>query len=830
MYKYLTCGLRRGTALAAIAVSISLGVAACNDTTSTDATKDRTPPTVTLTPITGGADTVISFSTQAKDNLGLKTIHVQAIGAVGAVFDTVFTSAVTDITLPFTLFASRSVPPGTPVIITASAIDGAGNSSGVDTLRMATGNVPPPEVKVLSPFSGSSAVVGKSILVTVMGKTAIKVRSLGLSTTGPVVRTDSTLYSSPLRDSLTMQDTIAIPANALPGTLTITPFLRDSLGQRAVGPSITITVQTAAQVNSVPVVNQYCVGSSAFDNACGHGRRVEVGDTVHVEADDPSGISQLGYEVRAVIGGAIDDSATFLSNGQLTFQPHTFAMKLPYTTFPTTAYIQVFARNANGVRAYAKLASGADRIDTVTVVAGVTRPLPLGGEVADAVYHSGKDRIYLTNITRNQVEVFNLSDSSFKAPVIVGSRPWGLTVWPHDRNGTPGDTILVANSGGTDISYIDLDVPIGGSGTELNPRYALPNIIVYSVTTTTAGPSGLPFQQRVRHDFSDRPQFLAATCIAAAGNCTEVVLTYTTTPTAGQTPPFDTRNGTIRWENLTRGVTAAGKTDFNTSHFFFEQALGQSTGRADTLEIIRFDANGIDSTVLVPFRDTVGVAPNQRVYSLEVDLPRLAFRDTTFARNSGTFQRAIFGEGGSVLGSRAVAYDVDRGFQLTAADALGVQQPLPIPMVDKGVSPATAVSDFIANTFAQVKGVAINFDGSLSAIRADSTYVLNPLLRLQGVLSTTTSNTGLDFHPLNTGPNSFPLNTRLLFAASSEPTIEIFDTHCYQRVSTIPIRDPIIGPIKAAFQQSTGQLVLVAATARGVVIATLPNTFTTTCP
>ena len=75
------------------------------------------------------------------------------------------------------------------------------------------------------------------------------------------------------------------------------------------------------------------------------------------------------------------------------------------------------------------------------------------------MYHPGKDRLYLTNITQNQVEVFNLGDSSFKAPVIVGSRPWGITVWPRDRTGTPGDTILVANSGGTDISYVDLDPP-----------------------------------------------------------------------------------------------------------------------------------------------------------------------------------------------------------------------------------------------------------------------------------------------------------------------------------------------------------------------------------
>jgi hypothetical protein len=827
MHIDITGGARRGLVLAAVAASISLGVAACNDSTSIDPQRDRIPPKLSLSAIPGQPDTVIAFTTQASDNLGLKTIHVQAVGAVGGVFDTTFTTAVTNIQLGFKLFSSRAVPAGTPVTITATAVDGAGNSSGVDTLIMATGNVPPPEVKVISPTSGSSAVLGKSILVTVMGKSGVKVRSLGLNTTGPVVRADSTIYSSPLQDSLTMQDTIAIPLNATPGTLTITPFLRDSLGQRAVGPSITITVVTAAQVNSVPVVNQYCVGSSAFDNACGHGKRVEVTDTVHVEADDPSGIGQLGYEVRTVVGGPIDDSSTFISNGQLTFQPHTFAMKLPYSNFPTTAYIQVFARNTNGVKAYAKLASGLDRIDTVVVVAGVTRPLPVGGEVADALYHSGKDRLYLTNITRNQVEVFNLGDSSFKAPVIVGSRPWGLTAWPRDRAGTMGDTLLIANSGGTDISYIDLNV--GANGAEVF-RYALPNIIVYSVTTVTSGTSGLPFQQLTRYDFSDRPQFPAATCIAVGGVCngpgTSVILAYTTTPTPGQTTPFSTLNGTIRWENLTQGITAAGKTDPHTSHFFFEPAMGQSAGRADTLKIVRFDANGIDSAVMVPYNQPVAGG----FYSVTVRLPELAFRDTTFARNSGNFQRAIFGEGGSVFGSRAVAYDADRGFANTFTDPAGATVAIPIPVVDKGISPATAVSDFIANTFAEVKGVAINFDGSLSAIRADSTYILNPLLRLQGVLNTTVNNAGLDFHPLNTGPNSFPLTTRLLFAASSEPLIEIFDTHCYQRVASIPIRDPIIGPIKAAFRQSTGQLVLVAATARGVVIAQLPNTFTTSCP
>jgi len=150
---------------------------------------------------------------------------------------------------------------------------------------------------------------------------------------------------------------------------------------------------------------------------------------------------------------------------------------------------------------------------------------------------------------------------------------------------------------------------------------------------------------------------------------------------------------------------------------------------------------------------------------------------------------------------------------------------LSLPVVDLGISQAVDVSDFVANSFARVQGVATNFDGSLSGIRADSTYLLNPGLRLQGILGTTSSNAGLDFHPLNNGPNSFPLSTRLTFAASAEPEIEIFDSYCYKRVSSVPIRDPIIGPIKAALRPNTGQLVLVGATKGGTLFDMPPSFF-----
>jgi hypothetical protein len=127
-----------------------------------------------------------------------------------------------------------------------------------------------------------------------------------------------------------------------------------------------------------------------------------------------------------------------------------------------------------------------------------------------------------------------------------------------------------------------------------------------------------------------------------------------------------------------------------------------------------------------------------------------------------------------------------------------------------------------------VQGVGINFDGELAAIKGDSTYIFDRTLRLQGILQSRSSVGGMDFHPMNTGLNSTPLKTRLAFVASSEPVIDIFDTYCYKKVASVPIRDPIIGPVRASIRPN-GQIVLVGATLRGVTLVALPDNFTTVC-
>ena len=758
--------------------------------------RDVAKPHISLAKGSSSADTLLSMGVNATDNIGIKTVRVLLSGGVTSQYDTTMTSAVQALNLALSFRVPTSARLGSTVIVRAIVLDGAGNLSDTARLILTVGNLAPPTAIITSPATGSKVVSGKALVLSISAKARYKVSALGYEVTGAYNFADSLLFAAPLRDSLSMLDTLVIPDSVKGPTITVTPFVTDSLNQRVNGTPAVYAVQSASSANTVPVVRN---GVSA---------RLETGDTIFVEATDPVGITTLGYEVRSLTGQLIvADSVS--SNGSFSTLVRTFRTRLPITVFPTLVTVAGFARNANGRREVVRTSSGALRLDTVTVVAGFTNPLPAGGQVADALYFPRNDRLYLTNIERNHVEVFNLADSAFKSPIIVGSRPWGISGWPRTRDGVMGDTLLVANSGGTNISYVNLNV--GTTGREVF-RYALPNVVAFSITTVKSETTDQPIQQRTVFDFSDRPQYLGSTCTGSnspGAPCQDVVVVYSTTPTPGQSLPFANK-GTVRWENLTK----------RTSHFFFEQAVGQSAQRSDTLEIIRYAAQGFGSdSVLVPYRQLVTRPDGSTFsYSIVVRTNELAFRDTTYVRNSGNFRRAVVGEGGPVLGSRALHYDATTGFDLTP----------PLPVIDLGMSRPLDVTDFIANTFARVQGVGINFDGELAAIKGDSTYIFDKTLRLQGILQSRSSVGGLDFHPANTGLNSAPLKTRLAFVASSEPVIDIFDTYCYKKIASVPVRDPIIGPVRASIRPN-GQIVLIGATARGVTLVALPDNFTTTC-
>jgi hypothetical protein len=787
---------RRTPALvvAFVAAAVTLGACA-GDEVFDPPFADTAAPRVTVAKGNAVADTLLAVTVNAADNIGIKRVRLLLTGGMTGTFDTLMTKNATTLTFNVVARVPANAPPGATVIARAVAFDGAGNQSDTARTALTVGNLEPPLAVITSPVANSPVVTGKSLVISLAGRARYKVRNLGYEISGAYRLKDSTLYASPLRDSVAFLDTLVIPDSVTGTTITVTPFVTDSLNQRVLGNGVPYAVQTPSTSTTIPVVRT------------GVASRLEISDTVFVEATDPVGIATIGYEVRTLTGALlVADSA--LSNGTFSSLVRTFRVRIPVTVFPTAVTVTGFARNAANRRDVARSGSGTLKGDTVLVVAGYTNPLPDGGQIADALYVPRTDRLYLSNIERNWLEVFNLADSTFRTPVAVGSRPWGLSAWPRTRGGIMGDTLLVANSGGTNISYVNLNA--GTTGREVY-RYPLPNILAFSITTTRSDKSDQLITQRTLYDFSDRPQYLATTCTGGVGPsapCADVVVVYSTTPTPGQSTPFPNQ-GTLRWENLSQA----------TSHFFFEQAIGQTQNAADTLEVVRLAAGGVGSdSTLVPYKQRVTTPGGSFDYSIVVRLPMLAFRDTTFVRNSGNFRRAVMGEGGPVRGSRALTYDVLSGFDSTP----------PIPVIDRGVSRPLDVTDFIANTFSRVQGVGINFDGELNAVKGDSTYLFDRLLRLQGILQSRPSGGGLDFHPLNAGSNSTPLRTRLAFVASSEPVIDVFDTYCYRKIASVPIRDPIIGPVRSTVRPN-GQLVLVGATIRGVTLVALPDNFTTTC-
>jgi hypothetical protein len=215
----------------------------------------------------------------------------------------------------------------------------------------------------------------------------------------------------------------------------------------------------------------------------------------------------------------------------------------------------------------------------------------------------------------------------------------------------------------------------------------------------------------------------------------------------------------------------------------------------------------------------------------------LAFQDTTFVRNSGDFTHALIGEGGGdVIFARAIGYDATAGVSYSSdafdLDPNGVVGGLIITattVTDLGVSPGIRIRDFIANTATPIKSIAINFNGLTNLVRTDSVYVLNEILRLTGLIGIPASNYGMDLNfdhdfDANLRGTAVPgdSDSRLVFTAMDTPEIVAWDTWHFGEVARVPIRDPIIGPLRVA-KLPSGEQLLVGVTEAGVVTVTLPS-------
>src|SRR5256885_4298536 len=182
--------------------------------------RDVVSPTIQL----AGADTQdikggLNFSVVATDNLGLKDIRLNYTGGYLNQTDTVFTSAVPNVTI------QEKVNPGSGagglIRIVGRATDGAGNFTE-DTLFVFLQNVDALRVYLLQPTPGAVGSPGKYIPIHVAAAQKSGIRRIGWYVGGAAGQTtqrgDSLVNGSPpLPDTLDFVDSVLVSPTATGG-------------------------------------------------------------------------------------------------------------------------------------------------------------------------------------------------------------------------------------------------------------------------------------------------------------------------------------------------------------------------------------------------------------------------------------------------------------------------------------------------------------------------------------------------------------------------------------------------------------------------------------
>ena len=844
--------VRGSTAILSIG-SLALAIYACETTRRIGGVQpDTQSPIIVLSNASGDTQDIaggLRFNVQANDNLGLKTIDLIFAGGLNGVLDTIFRSAVTNYTVAHTLTFPANSGNGGNITIIGRATDGNGNSAS-DTITIFLSNVQALQVTLISPTAGAVASQNRSIPVEVraiqnsgIAKVGFLVNPRSAVSNPTVPPNDSIIFLGTLRDTVDYTDTLTVLAAT--GTFDVVGFAEDSAGRRLFTNVVTVTIQSAANDVTPPQVSHKV------------GPRVEVDDTILVRATDASAIAWIGFRVDTGAAGILLKFDTLnVAAGNLTDVTRRASLNLgsvlPPGVLPHSIVVRGYACDAAAARncsytnnttllpsapvsgARASKASGPSPspnalIDTVIVVNGITVPLQGAGSIADAIYNANRRELYLTNPAFNRVDVFQVANTTFVAGGITtaGGQPWGIALWPRDTLGNYKDTIVVADVGGTQLGIINVGA---GGPRQVIWRQDLPNFLIetYKVVRSAGGEQVLI----KAYDLSDLPQYVATVCRvgAAPPNCAadSVFALYSTSPTASSTPPFN-GHGTLRMEKLINTTNR----DSMYGKFFWEIATVPPGLGVDTLRIVLDRGRGFNKVVL------------SACAGVTVDIATMGLGNKTFARNSGNFVHAFFGEGGNTAAAFARVMSYDSRFQLshgttTARGCLtgGVVRDSGENDVDLGMSPGIHVSDFISNTGVSVLGIATNFNGLTNAVRADSIYYLDQDLRRK-VTSAAPAGTspftpGMDmnyFHDFAPSGQCPPgstycgggtdKNQRLIFSANPNGNIDVFDTFFGDFLGSIPVRDPIIGPLRVARDVGGNQL-LFGVTATGLLVLQLP--------
>jgi hypothetical protein len=714
-------------------------------------------------------------------------------------------SAVRDTTLDRFLEPTADTLPESGVYIVVTARDTADLVSA-DTFRVTLGG---PRVRLTDP-EPASPLAGTQLTVRLSARdpqdllTSVRVEGSGSFTPTPVV-----LQFNPARAEIDTALVIPIPASAATGTqLTLVATVTSGINQTATSLPLRVTIQPSQQdltpprVTMVPLVPPRAEQVDSF--------------SVQVSAVDENRVDSIGVTVIAIryLTAGPDTLRVYRGAGAVAGGTFRFAfLELGLTSADTASVdllITGWARDPAGNCATAttpgvpqqlpcasgpegsRVSTGPGALRQVFLTRGLTILRPNGTDViADLV--ADDSYLYLSNFTRNRVELLALGGTSYGTPVLVGSQPWGLAL------GRTRDSLYVANSGGTNISVVPLGGPVLYEAQDR--RITPPNELLFGVNFD---PVTGEVSMVTLHDYSDRPQFLAQ---ASNG-----LLVYSTLPTAaasdGTVRLFDPRKprsdifiGYVDRHSGGKAVVVNADSAFMVPPSFIMVCPRRRVGDVTDPDCI----TGLVQEVSAELTSLRAEPPNAAGgrYDTRLDIganiESVGFADTTF-----------------------VAASTDRRF---IAVGEGVRQNARIPMfeaVGDSLVMRGDVRDLISNTAERVIGLGINGDGSLGVARGNVAYFFTNRLRLQGSVTSGAPTGGVAMHPQNMSYPTGPL--RLAFVsglADDRPYVDVIDTFNFFRVRRIFIRDPVVGALVVAPRAPTDpagvDLRLYALTSAGVL-------------
>jgi hypothetical protein len=770
---------------------------------------DITPPVVTIdTPSVGSfvniGDSVL-VAVRIRDNQVIQDVNVTGVSMRGSAdlgnlqivprFTPVSAPA-SGTTIPTTTrdtMIRRWMRAITPVDTTQDSVvfiaigrDAAGLA---DTARLRINLVAGPKVVFLSPTMGDS--VQRGILLNVvmrittdqgLSRATLRIRSMQ-SATCPIWPTplDATITRNYNGEQLVdFAASVLVPANAPGrGCIVMTPDVVDV--NRLPGSSIPHIVFVRASPPPPPLVQQVVPV------------RAEVIDTILITASG-DGIRSAGFIVRDSMGVELRRDSVVYAAPYQSPQRLPISLNLPPTTQGQRVAVVSYAYDQNGRVGYSVPASvtapqtdpARAYVDSALIVHGRTYTLPRQGVAGDVAVDITRGHVFVSNTKFNRLEVWQgLSQAFDPFGVAVGSEPWGMAI------GNDPNVLLVANSGGTNISRVDINQTDPRQIREiLAARILTRNTYLFVVQEERDANTGkVRLSLTGPFSYSDRPQYVQQ---SAGGR-----IYYSTKPTP--TAPA----GTIRWLDPNLPVPdprqiwqyGANTGSINTYVVFNVDSarviqLPATDVRPDTLVLYDHEYGTANTTALVGRGPTTAdaaaaIGPLSDVeYRAGLDHASLALTDTTFVATSGDRVWVAFGEGNT--GGRA-------GRVMLVKDDVGPQP---------GVfSPGVTVNDLIDNAAEPVFGLGLDRLGKTLLVHGQQSYfaaIEDPFhLRLQGKYDSFDAGAGVAFHPNADGVAS-PEAERVGFVASANGTIEIVDAAYYVSRGKINIKGSMYGALRAS--------------------------------